>query len=549
VLSKGVETMRHHDAFLGVALLALASSVGAQRASAQAMLADDIIILSKGQREQEKARTNSHLGPTPGAGERPFRMNPGGGEPRLGETPGGGTFRTSVPARDVLSAASSEGQAPAQAAPARIAPPSIRPRPETPIFGPLEIPAGQDEGPPNGLTLDMAIDRLVQANYGLRTKFQELPKAQADILSAGLRANPLVFASADGVPYGNYSPRRPAENGYSVVLIQPIDVNRKRLVRVHVAEQAKRVLEAQYQDAVRLEIDNLYTSFVDVLDARETVRYARASLEGLNRVLRTTEEQYRKELVAQTEVESAAIQRDAGEVSLEQAETSLRQARRALALLLDIPMAQADRLEIRGSLRDVQAPPPSAEDLAKLALCVRPDLVAYRLGVRRAQADVTLQRAERFPDVFVLYTPYGFQNNAPVNAKSATSWSIGAMVSIPLFNRNQGNIRRAEHTVLQTRIELSGLERLALAEVERASLDYTSTRAAADRLERGILPRARRLRDQKYTLYTQGQENIVTYLNAQREYNEVVRQYRDALIRHRRSMLRLNTAVGQRVLP
>ena len=34
------------------------------------------------------------------------------------------------------------------------------------------------------------------------------------------------------------------------------------------------MLEAQYQDAVRLEIDNLYTAFVDVLDARETVRYA-----------------------------------------------------------------------------------------------------------------------------------------------------------------------------------------------------------------------------------------------------------------------------------
>ena len=89
-------------------------------------------------------------------------------------------------------------------------------------------------------------------NYGLRTKFQEIPKAQADILSAGLRANPLVFASADGVPYGSYSPQRPGDNSYSVVLIQPIDVNQKRKVRVLVAQQAKKVLDAQYQDAVRL---------------------------------------------------------------------------------------------------------------------------------------------------------------------------------------------------------------------------------------------------------------------------------------------------------
>lgn len=539
--------MRHH-VLLGACLFAVASSVGARRASAQAMLADDIVILSKGQREQEKSRTSSHLGPTPGTGERPFRLNPGGGDPRLGE-PGGGPFRTSMQARDVLSAASSEGRAIGPGGQARILPPAIHPAQAMPLYGTLEVPEGSDEGPPDGLTLDMAIERLVQVNYGLRTKFQEIPKAQADTLSAGLRANPLVFASADGVPYGSYSPRRPGENGYSVVLIQPIDVNRKRLVRVHVAEQAKHVLEAQYQDAVRLEIDNIYTAFVDVLDARETVRYARASLEGLSRVLSTTEQQYRKELVPQTEVESAAIQRDSAEVTLEQAGTSLRQAKRALAVLLDIPPGQADSLEVRGSLRDDLPPPPSPEDLAKLALCVRPDIVSYRLGIRRAQADVTLQRAERFPDVFVLYTPYGFRNNAPVDEKSATSWSVGALVSIPLFNRNQGNIRRAEHTVMQTQIELSGLEKQALSEVERASLDYASTRSAAKRLERGILPRARRLRDQKYTLYTQGQENIVSYLNAQRDYNEVVRQYRDALIRHRRSMLRLNTAVGQRVLP
>lgn len=539
--------MGHRVLFTGL-LLVLGLGAGTGRVSAQAMLADDIIILSKGQREQEKVRTNSHLGPAPGAGERSFRANPGGGDPRLVE-PGGGPFRSSLRARDILSAASSDGRVSEQAPVARIGPPATRLPRAMPILGPLEVPEGSDEGPPDGLTLDAAIERLVHVNYGLRSKAQELPKAQADILSAGLRANPLIFASADEVPYGSYSPRRPGENGYSVVLIQPIDVNGKRHVRMFVAEQAKRVLEAQYQDAVRLEIDNLYTAFVDVLDARETVRFARASLEGLRRLLSTTEEQYRRQIVPQTEVESAAIQRDTGEVFLEQAETALRQAKRALATLLDFSPGEADGLELRGTLRDTLPPPPSANDLAKLALCLRPDIVSYRLGVRRAQADVALQRAERFPDVFVLFTPYGFRNNAPVNEKSATSWGIGAMVSIPLLNRNQGNIQRAEHTISQTRIELTGLEKQVLAEVERASLDYASTRSAAERLERSILPRARRLRDQKYALYSQGQENIVTYLNAQRDYNDVVRQYRDALIRHRRGMLRLNTAVGRRVLP
>ena len=537
--------MRSRLVILGGLLAATAGGLGPQRAEAQAMLADDIIILSKGQREQEKARTTTtHLGGTPGVGGSPFRASPGSGEPALRERSG-----IIMQRRDVLSAASDAGRLPEPLGGARIAPPRRQPSQAVLLYGPLDVPSVDDEGPPNGMTLDQAIDRLTQANFGLRTKFQEIPKAQADILSAGLRANPLVFASADSVPYGNYSQQRPGENSYSVVLIQPVDVNQKRKVRVLVAQQAKKVLEAQYQDAVRLEIDNLYTAFVDVLDAREAARYARTSLDGLDSVLKTTQEQFQKQLVPETEVENAAIQRDTAEVGLEQAEAALLQAKRGLAVMLDVPTVEADRLEIRGSVRDETASPPPPDDLGRLALCVRPDVVSYRLGVRRAQADVKLQKAERFPDVFVLGTPYGFRNNASVGEKSATSWSLGALVSIPLVNRNQGNIHRAEHTVQQTQIELSGLERQVLSEVERAYLEYSSTNSAAQRLQGGILPRARRLRDQKYTLYTQGQENIVTYLNAQRDFNEVVRQYRDALIRHRRSMLRLNTAVGQRVLP
>ena len=51
--------------------------------------------------------------------------------------------------------------------------------------------------------------------------------------------------------------------------------------------RAKRVLEAQYQDAVRLQIDNLYTAFSDVLGARETIRFAEAARQGLGRTARS----------------------------------------------------------------------------------------------------------------------------------------------------------------------------------------------------------------------------------------------------------------------
>jgi cobalt-zinc-cadmium efflux system outer membrane protein len=540
-----------------VALAALASGAGARRAEAQAMLADDIVILSKGQRNREEARAGSHLGPAPGAGVSPFRYRPGSLEARLGERsrpsirpplapPGAPTSRTG----GVLSAASGydAGAAGVAATPFPSAPPAP-PRPAEPSFGALDLPDREDEGPPDGLTLEQAIDLLLRGNPDLATKAQEIPKAEADVLTAGLRANPLVFGSADDVPYGNYSPQRPGSNGYSVVLIQPIDANGKRQARVHVAQQAKRVLEAQYQDAVRLAIDNLGTAFVDVLDARETLRYKRANLARLGDVVRTVEEQVGKGVQPRSALDEATIRRDAAEVELDGAEAALADAKRDLATLLNLPPWQAAALDVRGSARDEAAPPPPEEDLIRLALCVRPDVVAYRLGIQRARSDVRLARKERFEDVFLLYTPYQFTNYAHEGQKSATGWSVGVLVSLPLLNRNQGNIARAERSELQSRIELGGLERQVVGEVQRACQEYRTTRSAVQKLERSILPRARRLRDEKFRLYSEGQEDITAYYNAERDFNEIVRQYRDALIRHRRSMLRLNTAVGQRVLP
>ncbi|MBX6312868.1 MAG: hypothetical protein IRY99_08130, partial [Isosphaeraceae bacterium] len=62
---------------LGSLVFTMVLGFGAGRAGAQAFLADDIIIISKGQRVKEKARTETQLGPTPGAGGSLFRFSPG----------------------------------------------------------------------------------------------------------------------------------------------------------------------------------------------------------------------------------------------------------------------------------------------------------------------------------------------------------------------------------------------------------------------------------------------------------------------------------------
>jgi cobalt-zinc-cadmium efflux system outer membrane protein len=187
--------------------------------------------------------------------------------------------------------------------------------------------------------------------------------------------------------------------------------------------------------------------------------------------------------------------------------------------------------------------------MISLALRVRPDLAAYRLGTGRAQTSTQLAKAERFDDVFLFYTPFNVAHNVPRSGQNTTTWGLGVLFPLPFFNRNQGNIARAETNLKQTRIEAEGAERQVANEVHKAAAEYAASRKVIERYEREVLPTARELRDERHSLFVQRQEGLGAYFEAQREYNDVVRRYLEATARHRRTMLRLNTAVGQRVVP
>jgi cobalt-zinc-cadmium efflux system outer membrane protein len=189
------------------------------------------------------------------------------------------------------------------------------------------------------------------------------------------------------------------------------------------------------------------------------------------------------------------------------------------------------------------------DELIRIALAIRPDLVSFRLGVQRAESDVRLAMANRFTDVYLLYQPYTYQNNQPFGEKSPTSWALGVTVPLPIYNRNQGGIQRAKLNVTQTQIQLATLERQTITDVQQAVKEYEVTRQAVRRIENDVLPPAKQVLDDTYRLYIGGEVDVVIYLNAQRDYNDVVKQYLDTVVRHRRSMLALNTVLGQRVLP
>ncbi len=539
-----------------ILLLVFATGFETRRVCAQISLADDIIIAAQGRENAELNEENS-LGRTPGTAASPYRRSPGSSEiilgvnatrrlaplPRL-------TRRPTSP--DELSTPGQErdgvehGLAPAVE---RLPGTSLSPSAHLLGSSSERETTPDDEGPANGLTLDAAIQRLVWCNRELRTKFLEIPQADADILTAGLRSNPLLFYSSDNIPYGSYSQRRPGELEHGLSIVFPFDFSGKRRARVAVAKREKQVLEAQYWDAVRLEIDNLYTAYVDVLSARQAVRAAERSEKLLGDLLRDVQTKGRHGPHEEDDIDDLTIEHDVSAMSTGDERDRYRKSKQRLAHLLAVSPAEAEHLELRGSLRVLEPHPPAVETLISMALEYRPDLAAHRHGINRAHAELKQESAERFSDAYFLYTPFDHRDNSHVGEESVNTWGAGLFVSVPLFNRNQGNLKRARINIDQSQNELTALEEQAVLEVQQAYQDFENTHSDALRLEQVTLPAVRRKRDKAWRKLHAGTLTADAFLAVQRDSSSLVRYYRDTLSRHRRNTLKLNTSVGVRILP
>jgi cobalt-zinc-cadmium efflux system outer membrane protein len=231
------------------------------------------------------------------------------------------------------------------------------------------------------------------------------------------------------------------------------------------------------------------------------------------------------------------------------AEASLRKAKLALGSLMNLKLDEIGRLELRGTISDAAPPPPPVAELQKIALADRPDLASFRLGVSFAEASVRLAKANAFSDVYVLWQPYTFQDNTPYGLKSQISWALGVTVPLPIYNRNQGGIERAKINVTQSEVQLADAERQLLIDVETAVQEYDVSRRLVDDLRDNVIPDAQQVRDAAFRLWRGGETSLLNYMQAQLDYNDIVKQYLDTAIRHRLSMLSLNTTVGRRILP
>jgi cobalt-zinc-cadmium efflux system outer membrane protein len=163
------------------------------------------------------------------------------------------------------------------------------------------------------------------------------------------------------------------------------------------------------------------------------------------------------------------------------------------------------------------------EDTYSQLLSQSPELAEAEAGVARAQAALRRECAGRYPNVDL---------QAAVQYDNSTSDTFGSVqmgVPLPLFDRNQGNIRRAQADLSAAQNEV---QRIRLAMQQRlgpAFEQYANALYQVQKYKQDILPNAEaslKLTDDGYRL---GEFSYISLLTAQRTYFQTNLAYLEAL--------------------
>jgi cobalt-zinc-cadmium efflux system outer membrane protein len=145
--------------------------------------------------------------------------------------------------------------------------------------------------------------------------------------------------------------------------------------------------------------------------------------------------------------------------------------------------------------------------------------------VDRARLAVERARAEPIPNVSF----QGLVNWQDNGIGGKPDGGVTVTLPVPLFNRNQGAIARAEHELVAAREALSQLQLELHQRLVPIFEQYANARDQVNRYEKIILPAAEESLKLTRQLYGAGEGNYTTLLTAQRTYAQTQLNYLDAV--------------------
>ena len=207
-----------------------------------------------------------------------------------------------------------------------------------------------------------------------------------------------------------------------------------------------------------------------------------------------------------------SIERDRAEVRLLNASVYIETGRRQVAAAIGLPRADVSSIE-----GDLFRRLPNFDLKALQEAVVRSNAKPRVAEAEVARTQWALERAvvQPIPNVNLMG---GYQRE--INYPPSNQGLFQVTVAVPLFDRNQGNIRSARADIATSRATLRTVELDLATQTAQVIAAYRTSQRLVEWYELYILPKARETVQLTQTLYARGEVTFLSLLQAQRILTE-----------------------------
>lgn len=393
------------------------------------------------------------------------------------------------------------------------------------------------------LTLEEAEQRFLERNLSLIAERYNIDMAQAQVLQAKLFENPVISLEQNVYNRLNGKYFDFGKEGEAVVEIeQVIHLAGQRNKQVRLEKINKEIAEYQFEEVMRTLRQELNEKFVEVYFLSKSIAIYEKEVNSLQVLLGGMKIQQEKGNISLMEISRLESMLFSLRKEKNERENDLLTTRGELNLLLNLPEDTQVQLSLDEEvLQQLDLSQLSFADL-KAIINERPDQKIARSTVNASRANLKLQKSMAFPEFSVK------GNYDRVGNFINDYFAIGVSLSVPIFNRNQGNIKAARFSIQQAGVQQEYAANRADMELftaytslEKATQLYQSTNMDLERNFEKLITGVNEN-------FTRKNISLLEFIDYYDSYKETCIQLYEIKKNVFLAMENLNTVVGQNVL-
>lgn len=393
------------------------------------------------------------------------------------------------------------------------------------------------------LTLKEAEQRFLERNLSLIAERYNIDMAQAQVLQAKLFENPVISLEQNVYNRLNGKYFDFGKEGEAVVEIeQVIHLAGQRNKQVRLEKINKEIAEYQFEEVMRTLRQELNEKFVEVYFLSKSIAIYEKEVNSLQVLLDGMKIQQEKGNISLMEISRLESMLFSLRKEKNERESDLLTTRGELNLLLNLPEDTQVQLSLDEEvLQQLDLSQLSFADL-KAIINERPDQKIARSTVNASRANLKLQKSMAFPEFSVK------GNYDRVGNFINDYFAIGVSLSVPIFNRNQGNIKAARFSIQQAGVQQEYAANRADMELftaytslEKATQLYQSTNMDLERNFEKLITGVNEN-------FTRKNISLLEFIDYYDSYKETCIQLYEIKKNVFLAMENLNTVVGQNVL-